>query len=510
MNIGSLLTRHARYRPQHTALVVGGERLNWLDYNRRVNQCANALRDGGIAKGDKVAVLLPNCLELLDAYWGCSKLGAVVVPFSTLLGAEAIVRLMGNADVSALITDGSQAEIVSLALERINALSRERCLVIRKDDDEPGIDYAKAVSEASSGEPPDAKVVDADLFNIIYSSGTTGDPKGIVHDHYVRAMYCTQFAAAWRMKPESIVLHAGSIVFNGAFLSLMPALYLGSTYILHKGFEAERYIETIAAEGVTHVVLVPSQVVALLNSPSFSADALASLEMICSVGAPLLQEHKLRLTDALPNRFYELYGLTEGFMTVLDRDDYANKPRSVGVPPPLFDMRIVGDDGKELPAEEVGEITGFGPILMPGYYKRPDLTEQAVRDGWLHTGDLGYVDADGFLYLVDRKKDLIISGGVNVYPRDIEEILAGHPEIKDVAVFGVPHERWGECPVAAVVAQAGASPDPAAVVAWINERVEAKFQRVADVYLVEDFPRNTAGKTLKRVLRDAYLEAADA
>ncbi|RKZ35124.1 MAG: AMP-dependent synthetase, partial [Gammaproteobacteria bacterium] len=160
---------------------------------------------------------------------------------------------------------------------------------------------------------------------------------------------------------------------------------------------------------------------------------------------------------------------------------------------------------KEVPPGEVGEITGYGPFLMPGYYKRPDLTEQAVRDGWLHSGDLGYVDEDGFLYLVDRKKDLIISGGVNVYHRDIEEILATHPKIKEVAVFGVPHERWGECPVAAVVAQAGASPDPAAVVAWANERVEAKFQRVADVYLVEDFPRNTAGKTLKRELRAAYL-----
>ncbi len=228
--------------------------------------------------------------------------------------------------------------------------------------------------------------------------------------------------------------------------------------------------------------------------------------MILSLGAPLHGEHKDRLNRLLPDRFHELYGLTEGFVTILDRDDALRKAGSVGVPPPFYEMRIVGDDGRDLPPGEVGEIVGRGPITMPGYYGRPDLTGEALRDGWLYSGDLGYVDEDGFLYLVDRKKDMIDSGGIKVYPRDIEEIAARHPAVREVAVFGIPHDKWGETPVAAVVLR-----EPDAIGAdelrdWINARVAAKYQRLARVVIFADFPRNAAGKTLKRELRAPFWE----
>ena len=172
--------------------------------------------------------------------------------------------------------------------------------------------------------------------------------------------------------------------------------------------------------------------------------------MICSVGAPLHREHKEELIKHLPNRLYELYGLTEGFLTILDKNDYMTKTGSVGVPTSFYDMRIEDENRNEVPPGEVGEIVGKGPTLMVEYYKRPDLTEKAIVNGWLYTGDMGYVDEDGFLYLVDRKKDMIISGGVNVYPRDIEEIIVQHPDVLEAAVFGVPSDKWGESPVAAV------------------------------------------------------------
>jgi acyl-CoA synthetase (AMP-forming)/AMP-acid ligase II len=228
--------------------------------------------------------------------------------------------------------------------------------------------------------------------------------------------------------------------------------------------------------------------------------------MVCSVGAPLHLEHKQELARRLPDRFYELYGLTEGFVTILDRDDFAAKPGSVGLPPPLYEMRIVDEQGHELPAGEVGEITGHGPITMPGYYKRPDLTAEAIKDGWLYSGDLGYVDDDGFLFLVDRKKDLIISGGVNVYPRDIEEIIIQHPDVTDVAVFGIGHERWGETPVAAIVLQPGSKADGDSVRDWANERVSARFQKVSEVLVLDRFPRSVAGKTLRRIIKQDYVE----
>jgi long-chain acyl-CoA synthetase len=348
-----------------------------------------------------------------------------------------------------------------------------------------------------------------DPYNIIYSSGTTGTPKGIVHTHYIRAIYCTLFASTFRMSPESVVLHSGSIVFNGAFVTLMPAMYLGAQYVLHKNFDPRTFVETVEREGVTHIMMVPSQIAALLGSPHFSAEALGSLEMICTVGAPLHLEHKEKLNRNLPCRFYELYGLTEGFITVLDKNHYASKPTSVGPPQPFFEMRIMTERGKEALPGEIGEVVGRGPALMPGYYKRPDLTAQAIVDGWLQTGDLGYVDEDGFLYLVDRKKDMIISGGTNIFPKDVEEVIVQHPAVREAAVFGVPDEKWGETPLAAVILHTPGAIAAEELNVWINERVDAKNQRVRAVVIMEDFPRSTAGKTLKRILREPYWTTRD-
>lgn len=191
-------------------------------------------------------------------------------------------------------------------------------------------------------------------------------------------------------------------------------------------------------------------------------------------------------------------------MTIYDKHHPTSKMESVGVPPPLMECRIVDEFGHDVPNGQVGEIVGRGPMLMTGYYKRPDLTAQAIRNGWLYSGDLGYLDDDGFLYLVDRKKDLIISGGVNVYPRDIEEVVAQHPEVKEVAVFGVPSEKWGETPIAAVTLKRPGSVSEGELLEWINAHVEARYQRISEVLILSDFPRSAAGKTLKRVMREEF------
>jgi len=340
----------------------------------------------------------------------------------------------------------------------------------------------------------------------MYTSGTTGMPKGICHTHFIRAMYAALLSNAWRMAPESVVLHSGAIVFNGAMVTMFPAFMNGATYVLHRAFDAEAFIETVERERVTHTMLVPAQIIAILDARGFDPARLTSLECILSLGAPLHVEHKERLLRLLPDRFYELYGLTEGFVTILDRDDAKRKAGSVGVPPPFFEMRIVGDDGRELAPGGVGEIVGRGPITMPGYLGRPDLTAAALRDGWLYTGDLGYVDEDGFLFLVDRKKDMIDSGGVKVYPKDVEEVAARHPDVREVAVFGIPHAKWGETPVAAVVLKPGAAVSATDLCEWINAHVAARYQRVDRVIVMDDFPRNAAGKTLKREMRAPFWE----
>ena len=498
LELATLIQGHARYRPDSPALVFGGERLTYRQFWQGVARAGNVLRSLGIGRGDKVATVAANSLELMELYWAVPTIGATLVPLSPLLLPAGLASLLRGSDARCLITQSSMLP----ALGEIRDDLPPNVLLI--DGGAPGVGDYRVLAGMQPETLIPEEVTSDELFNIMFTSGTTGQPKGIMHSHFIRAMYCTLMASALRMTPESRTLHTGAIVFNGAFATMLPTFYLGGTYILHRQFDAEETIATIERDQVTHVMLVPAQIVALLSSPSFEPARLASLECILSLGAPLLRQDKDKLNALLPGRLYELYGLTEGFLTILDRADAIRKAGSVGIPPPFFKVRIVRDDGSDADVREVGEIVGRGPIMMTGYYKQPELTSETIRDGWIFSGDIGYLDEEGYLYLVDRKKDMIDSGGVKVYPRDIEEIVAHHPDVHEVAVFGIPNEKWGETPIAAIILRPGADARPDELKDWINDRVGARYQRVSAVVVLEDFPRSAAGKVLKRELREPY------
>src|SRR5471032_644445 len=385
MHLGTIVAHNARYRPDHEAVVFHGRRFTWSEFAPRVNRSANALLALGLRKGDALALVLPNCLELIELYWAAAQTGIVIVPLSPLLRGSGLFSLLRDAGASAVVSTAELVPVLEEARAQLASIPPNRWVLtadVATARRAGYLSYQELTSDASD-KPRVANIERDDVYNIIYSSGTTGLPKGIVHTHAIRAAYCTTFASAFRMRPESVVMHAGSLIFNGALVTFFPAFYLGTKYVLMKKFDAAEFIATIQRERVTHVMTVPSQIAAILDDPSCTKEALSTIEMLCSVGAPLHREHKERLRAVAGGALYELYGLTEGFITILDREDYDRKIDSVGCPTYMNEMRIVGEDGRDLAVGEVGEIIGRGPMLMPGYHGRPDLTAQAIKDGWL-------------------------------------------------------------------------------------------------------------------------------
>ncbi len=496
--ISRLLCHHARYRGEYPALDFEGRSWNFRQFNDEANRLANALLSCGLRKGDRFATVLPNSLELMVAYWAAAVSGLVIVPCSNLLQKNGLATLLKDSGAKLVIAGEDQLALIEMTLDSLDNIDPDR-VIITSDKPHPAFRTFSDFTGGNDATEPQVEVHEDDVYNIMYSSGTTGLPKGIIHTHQIRSMYCALFANAWRMTPESVVLHAGAIVFNGAMLDLMPWMYLGCRYIMHAGFNAESVIADVEKHKVTHMVMVPAQIIAILNSPDFTPERLLSLEMLHNVGAPLHLNYKQIINDKLPGRFYELYGVTEGFMTILDKTEAVKKQGSVGKPAAFNEIQIMDQQGASCASGEIGEICGRGPMVMPGYHNRPDLTEKAFYGPWLRSGDLGYLDEDGYLFLVDRAKDMIISGGVNVYPKDIEEIVTQHSAVEEVAVFGVADDKWGEVPIAAIRINNPVSSED--MIQWVNARVDAKFQRISDVIVLEEFPRNVAGKILKRELK---------
>lgn len=494
-----LIRLHAAQRPRYPALVQDERTLDYAELDALMDRIAAALQRDGVQPGDAIAICAATSLEYAAVFLGGLRAGIAVAPLAPSSTAASVTTMAADAGAKLFFLDDAVAQ----ALEPV----RERIAARRIGLD--GSNDSFAAWLAPAGAKPAPVDIQPDWpFNIIYSSGTTGAPKGIVQAHAMRWAQ-VQRASAYGYGPDTVTLVATPLYSNTTLVSVIPTLALGGSVVLMAKFDAAAYLALAGKHRATHAMLVPVQYQRIMALPDFGRYDLSSFRFKFSTSAPFSAALKADILKRWPGGLVEYYGMTEGGGTcILAAHEHPHKLHTVGCVAPGHDIRLIDDSGRELPPGETGEVVGHSPGMMTGYHNQPEKTAEAewhdpAGKRFIRTGDIGRFDADGFLVLLDRKKDMIISGGFNLYPSDLEAILREREDVADVAVVGVPSERWGETPVAFVVPKAGATLDAAELLAWTNSRV-GKTQRLAAVELIDILPRSAIGKVLKRELREGY------
>lgn len=504
MPFGDWLGKWARYTPGKVALVdeATGRRYTYEALGARVDRAAAALQHLlGVQKGDRIAVLAYNCPETLELVFAAGKIGAIVVPLNFRLAVPELAYILADA-----------APKVFVYGPEFSDAARE---LLREVPVEFPVPYAPGgfaacyedllESAAASEGPVKAEISLDDPHLILYTSGTTGRPKGAVLTHGTITWNAVNTQVGWDLRHDDVTItHTPFFHTGGLNVLTTPLMHRGGTVVLMRAFDAAESLRIIERERCTVVFAVPTMFQMMLDTPAFDTVDLSSVRFFITGGAPC----PVSLIEAYSKRgltFKQGYGLTEAGPNcfTLDAKDAVRKAGSVGFPNMHVDVRVVTEDGADAGPDEVGELLIRGPHVIPGYWRNPDASAQALRGGWLHTGDLVRRDAEGYTYIVDRKKDMFISGGENVYPAELERILAGHPDIAEAAVIGVPHPKWGEVGRAIVVVRPGCTVTERDVLAFLDVRM-ARYKIPKSVVFVSELPRNPGGKVLKPVLRERY------
>jgi acyl-CoA synthetase (AMP-forming)/AMP-acid ligase II len=500
VNVGSFLTERARINPDAEGLVCGDTRRSFGELNQRANRLAQAMLAFGLRPGERVAALAYNEAEYYDLFFGLGKMGAVLTPINYRLAGPEAAFIVNDCSARVLVVSPELVEVVDSVRSDLTA---EKVLVL---GDGPPPDWAESydafLADASDAEPELVGGGD-DTLTILYTSGTTGRPKGaeLTHDYYFWSG--NNLTSTVGTESGMINLIALPLFHIGALAGPPWLVYIGGKCVLLRTFDPQRFLELLQEERITGFGSVPALLQFLKFVPEFDRYDWSSVKVILVYAAPV-PVGLIREYEASGIKVRQLYGLTEfNTATVLGDEHALTKVGSCGRPFFHTEIRLLDLDGRPVGVGEIGEVVLRGPNMLKSYWHLPDATAEAIRDGWLHTGDMATVDQDGFYYIQDRKKDMIISGGENIYPAEIESYLLEHPVVLDVAVIGYPHETWGEAVKAVVVPVPEQSLTEAELIEWCRGRM-GRYKIPKTVVFTDQIPRTPTGKILKRALRDQF------
>ena len=501
-SIPALIHVTASERPTQPALILDGHTLTYVELDRLIGRVASSLQRDGLIPGQVVAACANTSFEYVALFLGVLRAGGLMTPLPPSSTPQNLSAMLANSGATTLFLDHASARHWPTDVQAAAGLKR----MWLDNSSGEAADWSGwlAIDATPSPVAPEPHWP----FNLIYSSGTTGTPKGIVQPCSMRWAH-VQRAATNGYGPDTVMLASTPLYSNTTLVALLPTLALGGTVVLMSKFDTRRYLELAQQHRVTHTMLVPVQYQRLMDEPTFDDFDLSSFQAKFSTSAPFSAALKADVLRRWPGRLTEIYGMTEGGgRCELEAHNYPHKLHTIGKPASGHDIRLINEQGQEVAPGETGEIVGSSAAMMEGYFGMPEKTREvewfdANGKRFIRTGDIGRYDEDGFLILSDRKKDMVISGGFNIYPSDLEAELSQHPAVRESAVVGVPSRQWGETPVAYVVLRPEPNISAEDLLNWLNTRV-GKTQRLADLVVVDSLPRSEIGKVLKRQLRDEY------
>jgi acyl-CoA synthetase (AMP-forming)/AMP-acid ligase II len=514
LNLGQMVKINAKKFPKTIALKEKGRSYTYPELNKRVNKLAHSLLSLGLKKGDKFAVLLENSIEIVEAYLAAAKTGLIIVPVHFRFVGKEIINIIENSDAKAFIVHNEFTATVDSIKKNLKNIPSDRYIVV--GDKVKGYKDYEEFTKNSSDKEPKITVECEDPWIILYTSGTTGKPKGVVrtHESYIAFFFIN--ATDFGFNDQDICLNVMPLYHVNSTFYTFLFLYLGGTAYIHPAqrFKAEKILEIIEKEKITFISLIPTHYNLILNvsEAAKKRDVSSIRKLLCS-SAPVSKVMKKQIMKFFPGvDLYEAYGSTEaGLVTLLKPKDQLLKLGSIGLEAVGTDfVKILDEDGKEVGVDEVGELYSRGPMLFTEYFKMPEKTASSFRGDWFSAGDLAKRDKDGYYYIVDRKDNMIITGGEHVYPSEVQEIICVLPDVFDCAVIGIHHDKWGEQVTAVVVPKDKSKIDDQMIKDHCRDKMAGYKRPKHFIYIKDDeMPRTPTGKILHRVLRERFNSCED-